>query len=42
VRVAIPKGLKVNDEVVLHPTDDLVDGAEVVASPEAPEKPKGR
>jgi HlyD family secretion protein len=42
VRVAIPKGLKVDDEVVLHPTDDLVDGAEVVASPEASEKPKGR
>jgi len=42
VRIAIPKGLKIDDEVVLHPTDDLVDGAAVVASPEASEKPKGR
>ena len=32
VRVAILKGLTDNDEVVLHPADDLVDGAPVVAS----------
>jgi HlyD family secretion protein len=40
VRIAIPKGLKVDDEVVLHPTDDLVDGGAVVAVPEPPEKTK--
>ena len=40
VRIAIPKGLKVDDEVVLHPTDDLVDGTAVVAVPEPPEKAK--
>jgi HlyD family secretion protein len=40
VRIAIPKGLKADDEVVLHPTGDLVDGAAAVASPEAPEEPK--
>jgi HlyD family secretion protein len=42
VRIAIPKGLKADDEIVLHPTGDLVDGAAVVASPEASEEPKGR
>ncbi|HBI42679.1 MAG TPA: efflux RND transporter periplasmic adaptor subunit [Planctomycetales bacterium] len=40
VRIAIPKGLEADDQIVLHPTGDLVDGAAVVASPEAPEEPK--
>ncbi len=42
VRIAIPKGLKDNDEVILHPTDDLVDGAAVIAVPEPPEVVKRR
>jgi HlyD family secretion protein len=42
VRIAIPKGLNVNDEVVLHPTDDLVDGISVVAFSEPSEKAKNR
>ena len=32
VRIAILKGLKANDEVIVHPNGDLADGAEVVAS----------
>ena len=35
VRVAILKGLKADDEVVLHPDGELVDGADVVVSPAA-------
>jgi HlyD family secretion protein len=42
VRIAIPKGLKDNDEVILHPTDDLTDGAAVVAVPEPSDTAKRR
>ena len=42
VRVAILKGLKADDEVVVHPDGELVDGADVVASPAASEETEKR